>query len=81
MMLVVPGDASKSWGGNLPGSPVIAADDRPESVRVRMAAYEKSTSPLTDFYRRKGLLVPIVAEGTPEEIFERTLTALENRKG
>jgi adenylate kinase len=56
-------------------------DDRPESVRVRMAAYEQSTSPLTDFYRRKGLLISIPAEGTPEEIFNRTLKELDNRKG
>jgi adenylate kinase len=55
-------------------------DDRPESVRVRMDAYQKSTSPLSDFYRRKGLLVSISAEGTPEEIFQRTLTALEHRR-
>jgi adenylate kinase len=55
-------------------------DDRPESVRVRMDAYEKSTSPLTDFYGRKGLLIPIAAEGTPEEIFNRTLTELQDRK-
>jgi adenylate kinase len=56
-------------------------DDRPESVRVRMDAYEKSTSPLANFYRNKGLLVSIVAEGSPEDIFERTLTALEIPKG
>jgi adenylate kinase len=54
-------------------------DDRPESVRVRMAAYEKSTSPLAEFYRRKGLLVSVSAEGAPEQIFERTLTALNQR--
>ncbi len=52
-------------------------DDRPESIRVRMAAYEQSTAPLADFYRRKGLLVSISAEGTPEEIFSRTVQALE----
>lgn len=52
-------------------------DDRPESVRVRMDAYEKSTSPLADFYRRKGLLVSVSAEGTPEEICTRTLAALD----
>jgi adenylate kinase len=55
-------------------------DDRPESVRVRMDVYEKSTSPLTDFYRRKGLLVSVSAEGTPEEIFERTVTALDRQQ-
>ena len=51
-------------------------DDQPESIRVRMAAYETSTAPLADFYRKRGLLVPISAEGKPEEIYQRTLTAL-----
>ncbi len=51
-------------------------DDRPESVRVRMQAYEKSTVPLADFYRARGLLRSISAEGTPEEICERTLRSL-----
>ena len=36
VMFVVPGDASKSWGGNLPGSPVIAADDPEERVTIFM---------------------------------------------
>ncbi len=55
-------------------------DDRPEAIRVRMQAYEKSTAPLADFYRKRGLLVSINAEGTPEEIFARSLTALKTRK-
>jgi adenylate kinase family enzyme len=36
----------------------------------------RSTSPLTDYYRKLGLLIPISATGSPEEIFQRTLTAL-----
>jgi len=56
-------------------------DDRPESVRVRMEAYEKSTAPLADFYRRRGLLISIEAEGTPEEIFARTISALKAAEG
>ena len=55
-------------------------DDRPESIRVRMEAYEKSTAPLAKFYRRRKLLVPVPAEGSPEEIFERSLQALEARR-
>lgn len=51
-------------------------DDRPESIRVRMDAYQKSTSPLIEFYDSKGLLIPISAEGAPEEILELTLKAL-----
>ena len=51
-------------------------DDRPESIRVRIEAYERSTAPLADFYRRRNLLVSIPAEGSAEEIFQRTLDSL-----
>ena len=34
LMFFVPGDAAKSWGGNLPGSPVIAANDPEERVTI-----------------------------------------------
>ncbi|MFO1496873.1 MAG: nucleoside monophosphate kinase [Verrucomicrobiota bacterium] len=54
-------------------------DDRPEAIRVRMQAYEKSTAPLIDYYRRQGLLVSIAAEGTPEEIYQRSVAALNAR--
>jgi adenylate kinase len=52
-------------------------DDRPESITVRMEAYEKSTAPLAEFYRKRNLLVSIPAEGTPEEIYDRSLRALK----
>lgn len=51
-------------------------DDRPESIRVRMEAYETSTRPLADYFQRQGKLVTVSAEGTPGEIFQRTLAAL-----
>ena len=51
-------------------------DDRPEAIKVRMEAYRKSTAPLIDFYERLGLLVSVPAEGSPEDIFERTVAAL-----
>jgi adenylate kinase len=51
-------------------------DDRPESIRVRMCAYETSTAPLLQFYCKRDLLLPIQAEGSPETIFERTLGSL-----
>lgn len=52
-------------------------DDCPEAIRVRLDAYEKSTAPLEHYYRDKGLLVTVSAEGTAEAIFDRTLRALE----
>jgi adenylate kinase len=62
------------------GALIQREDDRPESIRVRMEAYERSTAPLAQFYRDRNLLVSVDAEGTPEQIFERTLQALRPRK-
>jgi hypothetical protein len=36
LMFLVPGDAAKSWGADLPGSPVMAADDPQERVTIFM---------------------------------------------
>ncbi len=59
------------------GELVQREDDRPESVRVRMQAYQRSTAPLTDYFRRQGLLIEVDAHGSPEEILERTRRQLE----
>ena len=55
-------------------------DDRPESIKVRLGAYEISTAPLIEFYRNLGLLVAVAATGTPDDIFEHTFTQLEARR-
>jgi hypothetical protein len=36
LMFLVSGDAAKSWGADLPGSPVIAADDPEERATILM---------------------------------------------
>lgn len=58
------------------GQLIQREDDRPESVRVRMEAYDRSTSPLTEYFQKQGLLVQVDAHGSPEEIFQRTLKLL-----
>ena len=62
-------------GGRL----VQREDDQPASIRVRMRAYEESTRPLVDYYRRAGKLVPVGASGSPEDILQRSLRALAER--
>jgi adenylate kinase len=52
-------------------------DDRPESIAVRLEAYKRSTAPLIQFYTDLGLLMPVVAQGSPAEIFARTMEQLE----
>jgi adenylate kinase len=55
-------------------------DDRPESVKPPLEVYENSTEPLIKFYSHLGLLVPVAATGSPEEICARTMSALEKRQ-
>lgn len=57
------------------------ADDRPDVIRVRMQAYDESTRPLIDFYRRDGRLVSVAATGTPEQIRDRAMRLLDRRVG
>jgi adenylate kinase family enzyme len=45
-----------------------------------MEAYERSTAPLADFDRRRKLLLSIPAQGSPEDIFKRSLDALKAAK-
>ena len=69
-------DVCDNCGGKL----ILREDDRPEAIRVRMQAYEKSTAPLAEYYRQKGLLLSIPADGSPEDIYKRTVVALAARQ-
>ena len=51
-------------------------DDRPEPIKTRMDAYEQGTAPLIEFYKDLGLLVPVSASGSPEQICDKTISAL-----
>jgi adenylate kinase len=43
-------------------------DDSEETIRQRLVAYEKQTSPLIDYYRRKGVLQEVDGNRAPEVI-------------
>jgi adenylate kinase len=59
------------------GGPLVQRDDdTEEAVRRRLELYESMTAPLVDWYRRRGLLAPVDATGTPEEVTERVVTAV-----
>lgn len=51
------------------------ADDTEEIIRTRLKVYREETAPLLDYYQDS--IIRIVAEGTVEEINERTLQALK----
>ncbi len=43
-------------------------DDREATVRSRLQVYARQTAPLLDYYRARGLLVPIAGEGAIDRI-------------
>jgi adenylate kinase len=51
-------------------------DDRPETIRVRLATYQTSTAPLIQYYQQHGLLRRIECGRMPQETFQRTLQSL-----
>ena len=53
------------------------ADDDELTVRRRIAVYREQASPLEQFYVERDLLYQVDAEGTPEEVIERTMQVLE----
>jgi adenylate kinase len=56
-------------------------DDTEETVAKRLTVYEEKTRPLIDFYRDKGVLQSINAEGDVAEITERLEEALQAAAG
>ena len=53
-------------------------DDNEETVRNRLEVYEKSTSPLIDYYRGSELLVTIDGDRDPDAVFADVKEALSH---
>jgi adenylate kinase len=56
-------------------------DDNPQTIAHRMEVYRQQTAPLLDYYRFKGVLMPIDGLGTPDEVFARVKLPVEKRRG
>jgi adenylate kinase len=52
-------------------------DDTREAISERFRQYGRLTQPLMDYYRRRGILRQIDAEGTPDEVFARVRDAVD----
>lgn len=46
-------------------------DDNPDAMRHRLAVYYESTFPLIQYYKDKGILIPIDGSGTIDEVSEK----------
>ena len=58
------------------GELIQREDDNEETIRSRLQVYREQTEPVIDYYRERGKLTTIDAEGTIEEIYERLKQAL-----
>lgn len=52
-------------------------DDRPETVKERLAVYRNETSPLIQYYEDQGLLSKIEASGTVDEVSKKVEGAFQ----
>jgi adenylate kinase len=52
-------------------------DDTVETVTNRLDVYERSTAPLVDYYRQKGLLREVDGDRAPDSVFQLIETALK----
>jgi len=59
---------------------VHRADDNVETVKARLATYEKKTQPLIEYYRTAGLLRTVDGTRDPEAIYEDVKSALSVAK-
>ena len=51
-------------------------DDKPETIKNRLDVYEKSTSPLVDYYRGQGLLKSVNGDQARETVYGDVKEAL-----
>lgn len=68
-------DACTEAGGEL----IQREDDNEDTISNRLDVYRENTEPLIDFYKKRGKLVTINAEGTIDEVYDRLLEALPSR--
>lgn len=62
------------------GDVVQRDDDTPEAINRRLDLYESQTQPLIDFYGASGRLARVDGVGSPDDVFERLVTVIENRR-
>ncbi|WP_405227614.1 adenylate kinase [Lentisalinibacter sediminis] len=67
-------DACLEAGGEL----LQRDDDNEETIANRLQVYREQTAPLVGYYRDRGLLKTVNAEGTVAAVYERLVSAVED---
>ncbi len=56
-------------------------DDTHSTISERFRQYSRLTEPLLDYYRNRGILRQIDAQGTPDEVFAKIRSAVDAANG
>ncbi len=71
---------STNWTCDTCGGEVVQRpDDTSDAVAARLATYQAETIPAVHWFDTKGLLVTVDGVGTPDEVAERLIAAVEAR--
>lgn len=54
-------------------------DDKEETIRKRLDVYNAQTSPLIEYYKKKGILKSVMGVGSIDEIFTKVCAVLESK--
>lgn len=65
-------DAVTAAGGEL----IRREDDNEDTIRQRLEVYRTQTEPVIDFYRKRGKLKTVAADGDIDEVYQRLLAVL-----
>jgi adenylate kinase len=66
---------------NCGGDVVQRDDDKPAAIGRRLAEYEAKTAPLVAWYEGRGLLEIVDGQGTTEEVLDRMVATIDQRRG
>jgi adenylate kinase len=62
------------------GEVVQREDDTPKAITTRLEAYASKTLPAVRWFDDQGLLVTVDGVGTPDEVFQRLVAAIDARR-
>ena len=71
----------RPWICDVCGGDVVQRDDdTPDAINQRLDLYESQTSPLIEFYGEREMLVVIDGVGHPDEVLDRLVYAIDQRR-
>ena len=78
---VASGSEKSPWICDVCGGDVMQRDDdTTEAIAHRLDLYEEQTSPLIEYYERRGRLAVIDGVASPDEVFRRLTAAVEGAR-